>query len=57
MKSKFKCKFKCKGAVEVTSIIILVAIVTVVTIWIMNKSATSVMNANQKAQQAIQLTP
>jgi FlaG/FlaF family flagellin (archaellin) len=57
MKLLNKIKFNRKGSAEIVAIVILVAIAGILAIAIASGNSNAILEANQKAQEAISLTP
>jgi FlaG/FlaF family flagellin (archaellin) len=57
MKLLNKIKFNRKGSAEIVAIVILVAIAGILAIAIASGNSNAIFEANQKAQEAISLTP
>lgn len=57
MKLLNKIKFNRKGSAEIVAIVILVAIAGILAIAVANGNSNAILEANEKAQEAISLTP
>jgi len=57
MKLLNKIKFNRKGSAEIVAIVILVTIAGILAIAIASGNSEAIFEANQKAQEAISLTP